>query len=657
MSVAHLLPFAIADISISSPSGPAWEFLVLFFVVIVGPPLLRRARMPGIIGLLLGGFAIGPHGLNLIGAGNTTVPDLGQVGLLYLMFVAGVELDLGLLRLHRRAVVIFGVVAFAAPMLFGSVVGFSLSWGAPAAILLGSLVASHTLLVYPTVRDAGLSTHPAVATAVGATVLTDTASLVVLAAVSGSQLDGGGPASIALQIVVGLTVLLLFTLVVLPRLARLAFRELGTDRIVRYLIAIAAFLAAATLANSFGIEGIVGAFFAGLGMNRLVPNEGPLMDRIDFFGAAVFIPIFLVTVGMLLDPRVMFEAETLKLSALFILASVGGKAVAAGVARGGLGYSTPESLLMLGLTIPQAAATLAATVIGFNIGLFDQSVVNAVLVLILVSIVAATVIVDQVKPQVAAPATASRDIGKRVLVALDDARQARLGFAIGARIAAPDSGVVRGLLGCAPGAAEAIKPDLDTLRAAGFEVGFDTDPALLVDSSLAEGVINAVAAQEPTFVLIGQRRVATASALGSPGETVAAAVSPPVAIVLGDATRIGEVVLIETERSHDAAADDRAVELAGELAVRIGRRRFTQSRMKELPRSKELLRGQLGIASVTSWEMLAASDPPKGAALLLVLESQVLYNGGAAAEEPQQPGDPPTDREPLRDPPSDRDRA
>jgi Kef-type K+ transport system membrane component KefB len=643
MIVASWLPISIAEVTVKSPTGPAWQFLVLFVVVIIGPPLLRRARLPGIIGLLVGGYAIGPHGLDLIGAGNTTIPDLGQVGLLYLMFVAGVELDLGLLRLHRRAVIIFSVVSFGLPMLFGTAIGFSLSWGAPAALLLGSLLASHTLLVYPAVRDAGLSSNPAVATAVGATVLTDTAALVVLAAISGSQLDGGGPVSIGLQVVLGLVVLLVFTLLILPRLARLAFRELGTDRIVRYLIAVAAFLGAATLAASFGIEGIVGAFFAGLGLNRLVPNEGPLMDRIDFFGAAVFIPIFLVTVGMLLDPAVMVQGETLKLAALFIVASIGGKTLASGVARLRLGFTPPEALLMLGLTVPQAAATLAATVIGFNIGLFDQSVVNAVLVLILVSIVVATLIVDRAKVRVAIPTTAAHTLGKRVLVALDDASQAQLGFAIGARVAAPDSGVVRGLLACAPGDVNSTKANLAQLSAAGFAVGFDTDPALLVDSSLAEGLINAVAAQDPSFVLVGQRHFAAASALGSPGEAIAAVISSPVAIVIGDAKTIGEVVLIETNRSRDAKPDDPAVALAAQLAERLGRRRITLRKAPELPRTSELFSGQLGIASATSWEILAASDPPAGAALLLVLEPQLRYNTAPTTDarldrEPEGPG-------------------
>ena len=246
---------------------------------------MKRARVPGIIGLLVGGYVIGTYGLNLIGAGNTTVPDLGQLGLLYLMFVAGVELDLGLVRVHRRAVLSFGAMTFALPMLFGTAIGLALGWILPAALLLGALLSSHTLLLYPTARAAGLSADRGVATAVGATVLTDTRGadrprrrLRLPARRRLERLDrdpdrrrAGRPRR-------------LHALGLLPRLARLAFRYLGTDRVVRYLLAVASFLAAATVADIFGIEPIVGAFFAGLALNRLVPNEGPLMDRIDFFG-------------------------------------------------------------------------------------------------------------------------------------------------------------------------------------------------------------------------------------------------------------------------------------------------------------------------------------------------------------------------------------
>jgi Kef-type K+ transport system membrane component KefB len=609
----------VAGITVKSPVGAPWEFLVLFLVVIIGPPLLQRARLPGIIGLLIGGYLIGPYGLDVIGAGNTTVPELGQLGLLYLMFVAGVELDLALLRVHRRAVITFSLLTFTFPLTLGLIVAFSLHWSAPAALLLGSLFASHTLLVYPTVRAAGLSGHPAVATAVGATVITDTLSLVTLAAVSGSQLVGGGPAAIAVQIVVGLVVVVVFTLVILPRVVRLAFRQLGTDRVVRYLLAVASFLAAATVAASFGIEGIVGAFFAGLGLNRLVPNEGPLMDRIDFFGSAVFVPVFLVSVGMLLQPSVMIQPTTLKYAGLFIAASIGGKTIASAVAGKVLGYSRPQAALMLGLTIPQAAATLAATVIGFNIGLFDQSVVNAVLVLILVSILVATLIVDRSKSLVPVPSRDAHDIGRRILVALEDPAQAAIGFAICARIAAPEAGVVRGLLYCSPSQARAAEPELSQLRTAGYAVGLDTDPMLLVHGSLAEGVMNVIAAQEPTFVLVGQRSASASPAFGSSAEAIAAATASPVAILVGDATKIREVELIEPDRTPDRPTNG-ASSLAAELASRIGGKALSTRRAGDHPLTDGLRPGQLLIAPVTSWQLMAASDPPEGAALVFVLE-------------------------------------
>ena len=200
------------------------------------------------------------------------MPDLGQLGLLYLMFVAGVELDLNLLRHYKRSVVVFGVLKFLLPMAFGTTVGLGLGWQVLAAILLGSLLASHTLITYPAVRDAGFDSDPAVATVVGSTVLTDTLTLVVLAAVAGAVGGGRSTIDVAVQIVVGLTVLIAFSMLLLPLLAGWAFKLFGAERAVRYIVAITAFLAAATVAEVFGIEGIVVAFFAGLALNRLVPN-------------------------------------------------------------------------------------------------------------------------------------------------------------------------------------------------------------------------------------------------------------------------------------------------------------------------------------------------------------------------------------------------
>jgi hypothetical protein len=406
---------------------------------------------------------------------------------------------------------------------------------------------------------------------------------------------------------------------ILPRLVQLAFRYLGTDRIVRYLLAVTSFLAAATLAQSLGIEGIVGAFFAGLGLNRLVPNEGPLMERIDFFGSAVFVPIFLVTVGFLLKPSVMVQGETLKLAALFIAAAIGGKAIASFAWRRALKLSANEAALMLGMTLPQAAATLAATVIGFDIGLFDQSVVNAVLVLILVSILAATLIVERVMRDVSVPAAERQELGKRVLVALEDPGQARVGFTVGARVAAPDSGVVRGVLGSAPADKGARESMLARLRRVGYALGVDTDPHLILHGSFAEGIVNAVAEHEPSFVLVGQRRASVDPVVGSTGEAVAASIASPVAILIGAMEKIRDVVLLDTDGGGDRQRAG-AAGIAAELAARIGGRNVRVWSARDAETLSALIPGQLAIAPHGSRQELEATDLPPGAALMMVLQ-------------------------------------
>ncbi len=390
-------------LAIEAPHGAVLEFVLLFGVILLGPVVVEKAGMPGIIGLLLGGFAIGTHGLGLIEAGNQTIPELGQLGLLYLMFVAGLELDLALLGAYRKAAITFGLLTFALPFAGGVAVGLQQGWDVDAALLLGSLLASHTLILYPTIRDAGRAGNPAVASAVGATVLTDTIALIVLAGVAGTAKGEGSTTAVLLEVAVGLVVLVAFGLLLLPRIATAALRLWGGDRAARYLVSVVSFLVMAMLAEVFGIEGIVGAFFAGLALNRLVPNEGPSMERIEFFGSAVFIPVFLVSVGLLMDPAVMFTSETLGIALLLCIACLGGKALAAAATRPLLGFTGPETGVMFVLSTPQAAATLAATLVGFEIGLFGVSVVNAVLVLILVSILTSTLLADRFVAKVPVP--------------------------------------------------------------------------------------------------------------------------------------------------------------------------------------------------------------------------------------------------------------
>jgi Kef-type K+ transport system membrane component KefB len=443
--------------SIQAPSGPVLEFLVLFAVILFGPVVVTRLGLPGLIGLLLGGYAIGPHGLGLITAGDQTVPALGQLGLLYLMFIAGLELDLHVLRKQRNSAVVLGLVAFGVPLSAGLVIGWALGWSVAATCLLGALFSSHTLIVYPTLRDAGLGGNPAVATAVGATVLTDTLALIVLAVVAGTQTASADITTVLLEIALGFVVLVGVGLLVLPRLVDGAMRMWGGDRVARYVVVIVALLAMAALAEVFGIEPIIGAFFAGLALNRLVPNEGRSMDRVEFFGSAVFVPVFVVSIGLLLDPSVMFTADTLELAGLICLGALGGKAIACWLTGAALGFSRAERAAMYVLTAPQAAATLAVTLIGFELGLFDTSVVNAVLVLILVSISAAAVLAQRVVTWVPVHAVHLPPLGHHVLVVTAAEEPSDEAMRIATLIARPDGGnsdvlIARGAAGPPPDA-------------------------------------------------------------------------------------------------------------------------------------------------------------------------------------------------------------
>jgi len=601
----------VASIKLASPTGSAWQFLLLFAVVIIGPPIVQRARIPGLIGLLLGGFVIGPHGFDLLTAGSTTIPDLGQLGLLYLMFVAGVEIDLALLRRHRRSAVAFSALSFSFPMLFGTVVGQALGWSVSASLLLGSLLASHTLVLYPMVARAGLGKDAMIASAVGATVLTDTVTLVILAVIAGTSSGTGSTAEIILTLVIGLAVLMIVCFVIVPLLAQRAFRIFGSDRTVRYVIAVEAFLIAAVVAETFGIEGLVGAFFAGLALNRLVPNEGRLMDRIDFFGSAVFVPVFLVSVGLLLNPSVMIQPGTLGLAALFIVASTGGKLIASWLARPLLGASAAESWLMWALTTPQAAATLAATTVGFDIGLFDESVVNAVLVLILVSMIVSTLVAERTVGRVQLPADAVPALGERVLVAVADLDAAPLGLRVARALAAAHAGVIEVVL-IEPAGSDGRRrrSDLDRLDGLCHRLGIDTEPALRVTDHRARSTMLAASDFLASMV------IAVGPADERWAETVALHERAPVSIIQGTLDRpLTAIECVATPPASDAAG---AVvsELISVMPadVKIG---DTDSDTL----IGRLEPGQLAITVVADWDRLTAVRAPEGAALLLIPEA------------------------------------
>lgn len=555
---------------LTSPHGPAWVFLGVVVVIAVLPWLAERARVPGIIGLLLGGLLLGPHGLGVVRSDDVVIPAIGHIGLLYLMFLAGVELDLAVLQRYRRTAVGFALLTFAAPLTLGIVAAHALGYGTAASLLVGSLCASHTLVTYPTVRALGLGSNGAVATAVGATVMTDTMALLVLAGVAGSATGEASGGELALRMAAGLTALAVWCFVVLPRLGSAYFRAIGHERTLRFVFLLVGMLSAAVLAEVFEIEGLVGAFFAGLGLNRLVPNRSPLMERTEFFGSALFVPLFLISVGLVIDPAVVADPKTLGVAAALIAACLGGKALAAVLTRPLFGFSWPEVGTLFSLTSPQAAATLAATVVGLELGLLSDRVVNAVLVLIVVSLLVASTVAELAGRRVPRAAGAAVQLGRAVVLALGDAGVDRAGALLADRLARADGGIVvpariavrtpAGLPlqrdGHHDSAVVWSEDEVARAAAALAACGIDSDLSRRADRSVASGLAHVAATEEASLLLL------TAGPLTGRLDRVVAGSPVPVLVVHGP-LRPGCAVEVPE-------ADDPLLRAAADLLARAG---------------------------------------------------------------------------------------
>jgi Kef-type K+ transport system membrane component KefB len=556
-------------LNLEAPAGTEWELFIAASVIVIGPLIVERFRTPGMIGLLLGGLLIGPNVLGVVPEEGGVVHEFGDVGLLYLMFLAGLELDLNIFARHRRQAIEFAGITFAAPAALGIAAGLGLGYEVDAAILLGSLCASHTLVTYPIVRRFGLSTNPAVAVAVGATVITDTMALVVLAVIAGRTTGSAGGAELAGQVVLGLGILVTFCFVLLPPLTRWYFTTIGRQRVLRYTYALGVLLGGATLAESLGIEAIVGAFFTGLALNRLVPNEGEFMEHIEFFGSALLIPIFLVSVGTIIDPSVLLELGTLGIALVLIGACVGGKLFASLVSGPAFGFSRDEVGVVLSLTVPQAAATLAATLVGLRIGLFDESTVNAVMLLIAVSLIVASAAATFFGARVPRPSVDASRLARSVLVDVDPAEPAERAVGLAARLARVDGGVIRPVVIVGDGAARPGPAELERLEAVVGRTGFDADVEVRHDRSKPDGILHAQASYDSSLVVLTATADNWLPTLSGSSHHLARSLDVPVAFVRPGSTRATRVVL--ALGPNQARRPRTSARLAVEVAARLQR--------------------------------------------------------------------------------------
>ena len=370
--------------------NPVLIFSLILLIILLSPILLRKLNIPGIIGLIISGVVIGPHGLNILEK-NSAVDLFSTIGLLYIMFIAGLELDMNQFKANRNKSLLFGFFTFIIPLTIGFPVCFYfLDYDFNASLLTASMFATHTLVAYPIVSRLGISKNQAVAITVGGTILTDTAVLIILAVIIGNS-QGNLNQDFWITLGISLAIFSAIMFFVIPKIAKWFFSKLESEKHSHYIFVLAVVFFAAFLAEVAGVEPIIGAFVAGLALNKLIPHSSALMNRIEFIGNSLFIPFFLISVGMIVDvsvitkgPQAIIVAATLTVVALF------GKWFAALFTQLVFRYSTAQRQLIFGLSSSHAAATLAIILVGYKAKILDENILNGTIILILITCIVAS---------------------------------------------------------------------------------------------------------------------------------------------------------------------------------------------------------------------------------------------------------------------------
>ncbi len=364
-------------------TSPELKFLIILGIILGAPLILDRFRVPHILGLIIAGAAIGEYGFNLLERDSGIVMS-GTAGLLYIMFLAGLEIDINEFIKNRWRSIVFGLYTFGIPMVVGTVASlYLLEFPMMTSVLLASMFASHTLLTYPILSKLGVKRNRAVTIAIGGTVIADTLALLVLAVVVGMT---EGEVNAAFWLTLGGKFLLFASVVfgLFPPIARFVLRRCS-DGLMQYVFVLFMLFLGAILATLAGVEGIIGALFTGLALNRQIPGSSALMYRIEFVGNAIFIPFFLIGVGMLIDYRVLSDLMTIYVAFIMTTVAIVTKYVAAYITQKSFGYTSDERSVIFGLSSARAAATLAVVLVGYNVGLFDLSVLNGTIVMIFIT--------------------------------------------------------------------------------------------------------------------------------------------------------------------------------------------------------------------------------------------------------------------------------
>ncbi len=413
--------------------NPVVIFTVVLFIILFAPILLNKIKVPHIIGLIIAGVIIGPYGLNILRR-DASIVLLGTVGLLYIMFLAGLEIDLAEFKKNKKKIIFFGLTTFILPLGIGSLACYYvLGYGMLSSLLLASMFSTHTLVSYPIASKYGVARGRAVTLTIGGTMITDILALLILAGIAGIT-KGEVSSGFWVQLSVSSLVFVGIVFYVFPVVIRWFFKNFE-DSVAQYIFVLAMVFLAAFLAEAAGLESIIGAFFSGLILNRFVPHSSPLMNRIDFVGNALFIPFFLIGVGMLVDVSILFKGwGALKVASVILVIAVITKYLAAIITQKVFRLSEDEGRMIFGLSSSHAAATLAIILVGYNIiigetptgdpiRLLNEDVLNGTILLILVSCAISSFVVEKAARKLALNEdmdVATDSVDERILVSLGD---------------------------------------------------------------------------------------------------------------------------------------------------------------------------------------------------------------------------------------------
>ena len=377
---------------------PVQIFLIVLAIILFAPLLLNKLKIPHIIGMIGAGVVVGPYGFNVLD-NDSSFAIFGQVGLLYLMFLAGLEIDMYHLKLNLRRGLLFGVLTLTIPLILGvltSVYLLHVDW--TTAFLLGAMYASHTLLSYPVAARFGITKAPAVLIAIVGTIIAVIGALLVLAATVNVHEEGHFNPTAILLLMLRLALWVVVLLYAYPRIVRFFFKKYS-DKVLQYVFVLTLVFLAACSAQFIGLEPVLGAFFAGLLLNRYVPISSPLMNSIEFVGNALFIPYFLISVGMMINVRVLGNVQTVTVAAIMLAVALGSKWLPAYIAQKINRLDGYSRNVMFGLTAAHTAVALAVVTVGYRMNMFDERILNSTIVVILITCALAPIITSAAAPK------------------------------------------------------------------------------------------------------------------------------------------------------------------------------------------------------------------------------------------------------------------